>query len=161
MSFIYSLPGRRKEITMIKAGTIACAVIFGALLFAAPKLQAQFPPPPPTGMEPPQLANPSSRDISAEVEKMTSRYGLSDAEAKNVRSILEEQTRKAADLAKDGSLAPHEKVQRLLSIKDEEIKRVSDALTPEQKKKYLADVRPAPPANLPSEAPGSSTPPKQ
>ena len=148
---------------MIKEGTIACAVILGALLFTAPTLQAQFPPPPSTGIEPPQSANaaPSSRDISAEVEKMTKRYGLSDDEAKNVRAILEEQTRKAADLVKDASLAPAEKLHRMLSIRDEEIKRVSDALTPEQKKKYLADVRPGPPANLPTEGAGSSTPPKQ
>jgi hypothetical protein len=152
-----------RKITMIKAGTVVCAVIFGVLLFAAPKLHAQFPPPPPTGMEPPQSANPapSSRDISAEVERMTNRYGLSENEAKNVRAILEEQTRKAADLVKDGSLAPEEKVHRMLSIRDEEIKRVSEALTPEQKKKYLADVRPGPPVNLPTEAPGSSAPPKQ
>ena len=143
---------------MIKAGTIACTVIFGVLLFAAPKLQAQFPPPPP-----PPSANPAppSRDISAEVEKMTSRYGLSDDEAKNVRTILEEQTRKVADLVKDASLAPDEKLHRMLSIRDEEIKRVSAALTPEQKKKYLADVRPGPPVNQPTEAPGSSAPPKQ
>jgi hypothetical protein len=92
---------------------------------------------------------------------MTKRYGLSDAAGKNVRSILEEQTRKAADVLKDGSLAPEEKVHRMLSIRDEEIKRVSDALPPEQKKKYLADVRPGPPVNQPTEAPGSSAPPKQ
>ena len=92
---------------------------------------------------------------------MKTRYGLTDDEAKNVRAILEEQTRKAAELAKDGSLGPAEKVHSMLSIRDEEIKRVSDALTPEQKKKYLADVRPGPPANLPTEAPGSSAPPKQ
>ena len=92
---------------------------------------------------------------------MTSRYGLSDDEAKNVRTILEEQTRKATDLAKDASLAPDEKLHRMLSIRDEEIKRVSDALTPEQKKKYLADVRPGPLVSLPTEAPGSSAPPKQ
>jgi len=41
----------------------------------------------------------------------------------------------------------------MLVIKDEETTRVSDALTSEQRKKYLADVRPAPLAGSPDEAP--------
>ncbi len=93
---------------------------------------------------------------------MTKRYGLSEHEAKIVHAILEEQARKADDVAKDTSLSLEEKVHRMLAIKDEETTRVSDALTPEQRKKYLADVRPAPlPAASPAEAPAVSSPKKQ
>ena len=49
----------------------------------------------------------------------------------------------------------------MLVIKDEETTRVSDALTSEQRKKYLADVRPAPLAGSPGEAPAVSSPNKR
>ena len=73
---------------MRKAGTVASIAIFAATLAATPIVYAQFPAPS-QGFEPPQAALPP-RDISAEVEKMTKRYGLSDDEAKIVQSILEE-----------------------------------------------------------------------
>lgn len=145
---------------MRKAGTVASIAIFAATLAATPIVYAQFPAPPQIGLEPPQAL--PARDISAEVEKMTKRYGLSEDKAKIVHAILEEQARKANDVAKDTSLSPEEKVHRMLAIKDEEITRVSDALTPEQRKKYLADVRPAPPPmGSPAEAPAVSSTNKQ
>lgn len=149
---------------MNKAVTIACAVVFGALIFATPKLEAQFPQPPSIGAEPPQFPDSAlpSRDVSADVDRMTTRYGLSDDEAIIVRAILAEKARKADELAKDNSISPQEKLPRILTIKDEEIRRVSDALTPEQRKKYLADVRPAPPPmNSPEAGAASSAPAKQ
>ena len=130
---------------MSKAGPVAWIAVFAAILVATPIVEAQFPAPPQIGLEPPQAALPV-RDISAEVERMTKRYGLSEDKAKIVHAILEEQARKGDDVAKDASLSPEEKVHRMLAIKDEETTRVSDALTPEQTKKYLADVRPAPPS---------------
>jgi hypothetical protein len=141
---------RRKvwRITMIKAGAIACGLFLATVLVAAPKLEAQFPAPPSTGIEPPQPKFPA-RDISGEVEQMTKRYGLSGEKATIVQAILEEQARKADDVAKNDSVVPEEKAHRMLSIKDEEIARVSDALAPEQRKKYLADVRPVPPPMSP------------
>ena len=144
---------------MNKAGTVASIAIFAAILVAPPIIKAQFPPPTQIGLEPPQAL--PARDISAEVEKMTKRYGLSEDKAKIVHAILEEQVRKANDVAKDTSLSPEEKVQRMLAIKDEEITRVCDALTPEQRKKYLADIRPAPPAGAPADAPAASSSPNK
>ena len=70
--------------------------------------RAQFSAPPQIGLEPPQAL--PARDISAEVETMTKRYGLSEDEAKIVHAILEEQARKADDVAKDTSLSPEERV---------------------------------------------------
>jgi len=145
---------------MIRTGRIACGVFFAALLFAtALEAQSSVPPPPPA-IELPKPALPS-RDISAEVDRMTTRYGLSAEKATVVKAILEEQTRKADEVAKNDSLAPEEKIHRMLAIKDEEITRVSDALTPEQRKKYLADVRPAPPKGPSADAPASSSPSKE
>ena len=129
---------------MMKTGTIACGVLFTAL-FVATTLEAQSSAPPsPPGFDLPKPALPS-RDIQSEVDKMTKSYGLSGEKATVVKAILEEQTRKAEEVASNNSLAPEEKVHRLIGVKDEEITRVSDALTPEQKKKYMAEVRPAPP----------------
>jgi hypothetical protein len=144
---------------MSKAGTVACIAIFAAILVATPIVEAQFPAPPQIGLEPPQAL--PARDISAEVETMTKRYGLCEDKAKIVHAILEEQARKADDVVKDTSLSPEERVHRMLAIKDEETTRVSDALTPEQRKKYLADVRPAPPAGSPAGVPAVSSPSKQ
>lgn len=93
---------------------------------------------------------------------MTKRYGLSDDKAKVVHAILEEQARKADDVAKDDSLSPEQKMPKMFAIKEEEIKRVSDAMTPEQRKKYMTDVRPAPPPiNSPTSGAASSTPAKE
>ena len=143
---------------MIKTGTNACVAVLGALLLTV-TLEAQSSTPPlPPGIELPKPALPS-RDIPAEVDKMTRNYGLSAEKATTVKAILEEQTRKAADVAKNDSLSPDERVHRMLAIKDEEITRISDALTPEQRKRYLADVRPAPPEmTAPAGAPNSSSP---
>ncbi|WP_035353895.1 hypothetical protein [Edaphobacter aggregans] len=144
---------------MNKAGTVAWVRHLRGHTFATPIVAAQFSVPPQIGLEPPQGALPA-RDISAEVERMTKRHGLSEDKAKIVHAILEEQARKADDVAKDNSLSPEEKVHRMLAIKDEETTRVSDALT--QRKKYLVDVRPAPPpAGSPAEAPTVSSPNKQ
>jgi hypothetical protein len=103
---------------MSKAGTVTSIAIFAAILVATPIVEAQFPAPPQIGLEPPQAL--PARDISAEVERMTKRYGLSEDKAKIVHAILEEQARKADDVAKDTSLSPEEKVYRMLAIKDEE-----------------------------------------
>ena len=110
---------------MSKVGPVAWIAIFAAI-----------------GLEPPLEALPA-RDISAEVERMTKRHGLTKDQAKIVNAILDEQARKADELAKDTSLSLEEKVHRMLAIKDEETTRVSDALPPEQRKKYLADLCPA------------------
>ena len=125
---------------MIKTVTLACGVTLAALTIATPNVHAQFPALPPLPSAPASLP---SRDISAEVKSMTQRYGLSDDQAKSVSAILKEQAEKAGGIAKDDSLTPEEHIHRLVSIREEEITRVSEALTPEQRKKYQADVHPA------------------
>jgi len=129
---------------MIKSETLACGVILAALAIAVPNVRAQFPPPPPLPTEASAPPIPQ-RDISAEITQMTNRYGLSEDQAKKVRAVLEDHTTKAEAVAKDESLSPEERINHLLSVREEEIAQISDVLTPEQKKEYQADVHPAGP----------------
>lgn len=130
--------------------------IFSVLVLVGHNARAQFPLPPPPTAQPP---SPPTRDIEAEVTGMTKRYGLSEDEAAKVRTILKEQTKKSEDTFKDESLTFEERIKRLKSQRDEEISRVSDVLTPEQKKKYQADVNPPqrPPSSSAEEHPSSPT----
>jgi hypothetical protein len=89
---------------MSKAGTVAWIAIFAAIFLATPIVEAQFSVPPQIGLEPPQGAL-SAKDISAEGERMTKRYGLSEVKVKIVHAILEEQARKADDVAKDPAVS--------------------------------------------------------
>src|SRR5271165_1512464 len=106
---------------------------------------AQFPFPPPSGSTP-----PLTRNVQAEVAQMTQRYGLSQDQATRVTTILQEETQKSEEVFSDSTLTMQQQFARLQSLKKEEISRVSDVLTPEQKQKYEADVRPTPPAPSPA-----------
>ena len=140
---------------MTKTGNFACAVFLAALTIAGPNMSAQFPAPPPLPSDLPAPQIPQ-KDIAAEVKQMTQRYGLSEDQAKKVSAILEDHTKKADAVAKDDSLSPEQKIPRLLATKDEEIKQVSEVLTPEQRKKYEADVHPSAPPKPPAD--GESKP---
>lgn len=143
---------------MIKSGKLCCAVILAVIALVAPKLSAQFPAPPPLPSDLPAPQIPP-RDIPAEVKQMTKRYGLNEEQAKKVSAILEEHAKKADEIAKDDSLSPEQKVPQLLATKDEERKEVSEVLTPEQRKKFEADVHPSAPPKAPADGESKPTPP--
>ena len=131
------------------------ATLLTTIVLVGLNANAQFPfPPPPPGSQS-QMAAPN-RDIQTEVAQMTQRYGLSNDQAAKVRTILEEETKKSEEVLKDGSLQMPERFARLQKLKQEEISRVSDVLTSEQKQKYEADLQPTPPAQSPASgaAPG-------
>jgi hypothetical protein len=135
---------------MIKNGAIARGLLSAALALAASGISAQLPlpPPPGAGLPPafpgnlPTLPQIPSRDINAEVAGMIKRYGLSEDQAKRIRAILKEQTRKLEMTLRDGSLSLNDRIGRLLAVRNEEIARVSEVLTPEQRAKYEADMHP-------------------
>ena len=87
---------------------------------------------------------------------MTQRYGLSEDQATKVTTILQEETKQSEEVLNGTTLTMQQRFTRLQSLKTEEISRISDVLTPEQKQKYEADVRPTPPAPSPASgaAPG-------
>lgn len=90
---------------------------------------------------------------------MTKRYGLNEEQAKKVSAILEEQAKKADEIAKDNSVSPDQKIPRLLATKDEEIDKVSEVLTPEQRKKFKADVHPSASPKAPADGESKPTAP--
>lgn len=134
---------------MNMTATLAAGVLVAALTIATPCARAQFPPPPPLPTESSAPPIPE-RDIATEMTQMTKRYGLSEDQAKKVRAVVEDHATKAEAIAKDQSLSPEERINQLLAIREEEVAKVSEILTPEQKKKYLADVHPAGPPKPPS-----------
>jgi len=107
-----------------------------AIVLVGLNASAQLPFPPPPGS-----TAPPARNIQAEVAQMTQRYGLSEDQATKVTTILQEETKKSEEVFNDTTLTMQQRFTRLQSLKKEEISRVSDVLTPEQKQKYEADVR--------------------
>ena len=120
------------QIRKLITGTLFTAIVLIARNASA---QLPFPPPPPGSTAPP------ARNIQAEVAQMTQRYGLSEDQATKVTTILQEETKKSEEVFNDTTLTMQQRFTRLQSLKKEEISRVSDVLTPEQKQKYEADVR--------------------
>ena len=126
--------------------------LFTAIALIALNASAQLPFPTPSSGSMPPL----TRNIQAEVAQMTQRYGLSEDQATKVTTILQDETKKSEEVFSDSTLTMQQQFTGLQSLKREEISRVSDVLTPEQKQKYQADVRPTPPAQSPASgaAPG-------
>jgi|GEM_PF-6409930 len=109
-----------------------------AMVLAGLDANAQFPFPSPDSTP------PLTRNIQAEVAQMTRRYGLSEDQATKVTTILHDETNKSEEVLSDSTLTMQQQFTGLQSLKKEEISRVSDVLTPEQKQRYEADVRPTP-----------------
>ena len=102
-------------------------MIFSADVLATHRAGAQLPlPPPPAMAQPPSSA---TRDIETDLAQMTKRNDLTDEQAAKVRGILTEQTKKSQEALKDESLSFEGRVDRLKSLKEVEISRVSDVLT--------------------------------
>ena len=135
------------QIRKLITGTLLTAIVLFGL-----NANAQFPFPPPSSGSMPPL----TRNIQAEVAQMTQRYGLSEDQASKVTTILQDETNKSEEAFSDSTLNMQQQFTRLQSLKQEEISRVSDVLTPGQNQKYEADVRPTPPTQSPASgaAPG-------
>ncbi len=106
-----------------------------AMALAVLNANAQFPLPPLSGSQ------PLTRNIRAEVAKMTGRYGLSEDQATKVTTILQDETNKSEEVFSDSTLTMQQQFTGPQSVKREEVSRVFDVLAPEQKQKYEADVR--------------------
>src|SRR5271165_502640 len=141
----------RMQIHKLITTTLLTAIVLVGL-----NASAQLPFPPPPGS-----TAPPARNIQAEVAQMTQRYGLSEDQATKVTTILQEETKKTEEVFNDTTLTMQQRFTRVQSLKEEEISRISDVLTPEQKQKYQVDVRPTPPAQSPGSgaAPGFPSPP--
>ena len=122
-----------------------------AMVLAVLNANAQFPLPPLSGSTP-----PLTRNIQAEVVQMIGRYGLSEDQATKVTAILQDETKRSEEAFSDSTLTMQQQYTRLQSVKSEEILRVSDVLTQEQRERYEADVRPTSLAQSPASgaAPG-------
>ena len=128
------------QMRKLVTGTLFTAIVLIALNASA---QLPFPPPPgPTGLP--------ARNIRAEVAQMTQRYGLSQDQATQVTTILQEETKSTEEVFNDTTLTMQQRFTRVQSLKEEEISHVSGVLSPEQKQKYEADVRSGPPAQSPA-----------
>ena len=112
-------------------------ILLIAIVLAVLSANAQFSLPPLSGS-----TLPLTRNIQAEVARMTGQYGLSEDQATKVTTILQDEANKSEEVFSDSTLTMTQQFTGLQSVKREEILRVSDVLTPEQKRKYEADVRP-------------------
>ena len=125
----------------MRINTRITTTLLTAVVLAGLTASAQFSLPPPLGPTP-----PLTRNVQAEVAQMTRRYGLSEDQATKVATILQDEANKSEEAFSDSTLTMRQQGSRLQSLKQEEISRVSDVMTPEQKQKYEADVRLTPSA---------------
>ena len=121
----------------VQIHTRITTILLIAIVLAGLNANAQFPVPPLSGSAP-----PLTRNIQAEVDQMTGRYGLSEDQATKVTTILQDETSRSAEVFSDSTLTMRQQFTRLQEVRRDEILRVSDVLTPEQRKRYEADVRP-------------------
>jgi len=80
----------------------------------------------------------AAADIEAETARMA---GLSNEQAEKVRVILDEDAKKAEQIARQ-QLTPDEAASRLKSLKGEESSWLSAVLAPEQRRHLRLDARP-------------------
>jgi hypothetical protein len=103
---------------------------------------AQEPgPPPPDGMQGPPNMPPPKMDVDKEIAKMTKRYGLTDTQKAQARTILAEQQHKLEAMFRDESLAPEERFSKMRAIHDEQVSRISEVLSDSQRAKYQKDQK--------------------
>lgn len=118
-----------------------CGLFFALCMGASSLAIAQAPGPPPDAMQGPPDMQPPRMDIDKEIEHMTKRYGLSDAQKTQIRPILVEQQHKFDALFQDSSLAPEDRFGKMRAIHDEQVARVSERLSDSQRAKYQKDQK--------------------
>ena len=155
---------------MIESHKLMCGLLFAVFTIATCNVFAQQPGfPSPEGMQAPSSPFPAQRNVDTEVSRMTQRYGLSNDQAAQLRTILTDEQQKAAAILKDASLTPPDLFTKVKSLKEDETTRISAILTPEQRTKYQNDMKqgqgapsqapagfPPPPPGLPGAAPTNS-----
>jgi hypothetical protein len=97
------------------------------------------PPPPPDEMEMPHPDMPKM-DVDKELARMTKRYGLSESQKAQIRSVLVEVKAKMDALSKDSSMEFGERMQRMRDIREEQTSGISAILSDEQRAKYQKDT---------------------
>ena len=98
------------------------------------------PPPPPDGMEmqPPDIPR---MDVDKELARMTKRYGLSESQRAQTRSVLVDVKAQLDALFKDSSTEFGERMQRMRAIREEQPSRISVILSNDQRAKYQKDMK--------------------
>ena len=146
---------------MIESHKLIRGLLFAAWTIATCNTFAQQPGfPSPESMQAPSSSFPTQRNVDTEVSTMTKRYGLSNDQAAQLRTILTDEQQKAATVLKDSSLTPPDLFAKMKSLKDDETTRISAILTPEQRTKYQNDLKqtqsspPQAPAGFPPPPPG-------
>ena len=140
---------------------VACGVFCAALALATHTATAQMPGPPPAGMsQVPAAPAPPKRDVDTEVLRMLKRYGLTDSQAAQARSVLNNESKKTEATLLNDSVPPMERLIKLKFFLEEEIARISPILNADQREKYIQDLQPISPpqfqmpAHFPPPPPG-------
>jgi hypothetical protein len=134
-----------------------CVALFAISAFA---MQSQQPPSgqgtqPATG----QAGQGERRQmptIDEQVKRLSERINLTDDQQAKAKIILEDQRTQAQAVMKDDSLAPEEKKQKFLGLRQTTVSKIKDLLNDDQKKKfdaYLQEMQ-GPPKEKPAD--GSS-----
>jgi Spy/CpxP family protein refolding chaperone len=114
-------------------------------------------PGPPDGMQPPPNMQPQKMNVDKELNKMSKRYGLSDAQKTQIRPILEDTQHKLEALFQDSSMAPDERFSKMRGIHEDQVSRISAILSDAQRSKYQKDQQ-----RMPGDmGPGGPPPPGQ
>lgn len=97
----------------------------------------QEPGPPPPG----PMETPPSINVDKQLTRMTKRYGLADTQKAQIRPILAEEKKKMDALFQDSSLSPEDRFDKMRTIHEDEVARISPILSDEQRAKYEKDQK--------------------
>ena len=144
---------------MFNTRKLACGVLCAAFGLGTYSVSAQQPALPSGGMQPPSSASLPQGSVDSQVSTMTQRYDLSDDQATQLRTILQDREEKTSAILKDTSLTPPDLFSKMKSLKEDQITRISAIMTPEQRSKFETDVKqmsapPSPPIGFPPPPPG-------
>lgn len=115
------------------------AAVAAGFAGAHPAIAQDQGPPPPDAAEGHPGGPPPPMSVDKQLERMTKRYSLTDAEKTQIRPILTDEKQKMDALFQDQSLAPEDRFPKMKAIHDDEVTRVSAVLTDEQRAKYQQD----------------------
>ena len=140
---------------------VVCGVFCAALALATHTATAQMPGPPPAAMsQVPVAPVPPKRDVDTELLRMIKRYDLTDSQAAQARSVLNNESKKTEAMLLNDSIPPMGRLTKLSFLREEEIARISPILNADQREQYIKDLQPIPPAqfqkpaNFPPPPPG-------
>jgi hypothetical protein len=122
---------------------IKTIVFLGAALFAlgAFAAQSQSPSQQPSQSAPPAAGPGEHRQmptIDEQVKTLTDRLTLTEDQQAKTKTILEDQHTQAQAIMKDDGLAPDEKRQKFMGVRQGTISKIRELLNDDQKKKFEA-----------------------